>query len=103
MDLYQSRAEGWAILDPGPLPASSAVCFGYSADLFRMEVVMSKLWHCLSKENKRKLARYYEQQFGMKLIAPKRGEPAVQCETKIEDLEEIDRIMRKVPHPARRV
>ena len=61
-----------------------------------------ELWFCLSEQNKSKLAQYYEQQFGMKLVPPGREKRGIECEVKIEDLEEIDRIMREVPHPARR-
>ena len=65
-------------------------------------VTTMELWFSLSEENKSKLARYYEQHFGMKLVPPGREKRAIQCEVKIEDLEEIDRIMRKVPTPMRR-
>ena len=56
---------------------------------------MATLWHCLSKENQRKLARFYEQQFGRKLTPPSRDKRAIHLEAKLESLEEIDRLMRK--------
>ena len=58
---------------------------------------MSKLWDYLSKENKEKLALLYEYLSGVKFIPPERGDRAIQCEPKIESLEEIDKLMRQKP------
>jgi len=65
-------------------------------------IKIMELWFCLSEENKGKLARLYEELSGMKLVPPNREKRAIQCEVKIEDLEQIDKIMRKVPTPMRR-
>jgi len=58
-----------------------------------------ELWFCLSEESKSKLAWLYEELSGMKLAPPGREAPSIQCETKLESLEEIDKTMRKVPNP----
>jgi len=59
-----------------------------------------ELWFCLSEESKGKLAWLYEELSGMKLVPPGREKRVI--EVRVEDLEEIDRIMRKVPTPMRR-
>lgn len=56
------------------------------------------LWFCLSKENKDKLARFYEENFGMKLVPPRRDRRAIHCEVKIEDTAEISRLMQESPN-----
>jgi hypothetical protein len=59
---------------------------------------MAKLWFMLSKKNQKKLAEFYEQQFGMKLVPPQRGKQTIQCEIKLEGPEEMEKIMREVPN-----
>jgi len=58
---------------------------------------MATLWHCLKLGDQQKLVEYYELQFGKKFIPPERGDQPIQWETKIEDLEEIDKLMRQKP------
>jgi hypothetical protein len=53
-----------------------------------------RLWDYLSKKNKRELSEWYLEQFGKKLVPPKKDKP-IHCEVKIEDIAEIDRLMRE--------
>jgi len=63
---------------------------------------MATFWQCLSIQNKRKLAKYYRKE-GYGFFIPRGSKKkAVQIETKIEDLEEIDKLMREKPNPTRR-
>jgi len=56
---------------------------------------MATLWQILSNENRQKLAGFYEEKFGKQFLAPARHERAIQCETKLEDISEIDKLMRQ--------
>ena len=60
---------------------------------------MATFWETLSEIGKEKWAQLYEQ-LGMKWEVP--TNKAIQDETKIEDLAEIDKLMREVPNPTRR-
>jgi len=63
---------------------------------------MANLWQSLSPENRNKLAEFYEKKFGKLFLAPGRHDRDIKLETKLEDLEEIDKIMRQVPNPTER-
>ena len=58
---------------------------------------MAKLWDYLSIQNKRKLAKYYRKRGYGFFKPPGSQKPAVEVKTKLEDLEEIDRLMRQKP------
>jgi len=51
----------------------------------------------LSESSKPKWAEIYRKFMGKKWIPPKRGDRAIECETKIEDLAEIDKLMKEKP------
>jgi len=57
---------------------------------------------CTTENGKRVLAELYEQFTGREFKPPKKDKRAIQCETKIEDLWEIDKLMREKPNPTRR-
>ena len=57
-----------------------------------------KLWFMLTEQDKVKLARFYEENFGKKLVLPVRDRHAIHLEAKLEDLEEIAELMKSKPH-----
>ena len=59
---------------------------------------MTTLWQILKPEDKLKLATLYRELAGFEFVPPGSPDQSVQCETKLESLEEIDKIMRKVPN-----
>jgi len=59
---------------------------------------MATLWDILKPGDQEKLVYFYKQQFGMKFIPPKRGDRAIECDTKVEDLPELTRIMEQAPN-----
>jgi hypothetical protein len=61
-------------------------------------IAMATLWQILSTENKNKLADFYEEKFGRAFIPPGREERAIQLQGKLENLDEIDKLMRQKPH-----
>lgn len=58
---------------------------------------MPLLWQILKPEDKLKLATLYWVLAGFEFIPPGTEVCAVKCETKLESLEEIDKIMRQKP------
>ena len=58
---------------------------------------MAKLYDIVSKENKDKLAKIFEQITGKKFKPPKRDKFSG-----MESLSEISKLMREVPNPTRR-
>jgi len=58
---------------------------------------MAILWQILKPEDKLKLARLYQELAGFEFVPPENPGHAIKCETKLESLEEIDRIMRQKP------
>lgn len=56
-----------------------------------------ELWFFLSIKDKRKLARYYRKKGYGFFIPPGSKKKSVQIETKLEDLTEIDKLMRQKP------
>ena len=58
---------------------------------------MATLWHILKPEDKLKLAMLYRDIAGFDFIPPNSPDPVIQCETKTESLEEIDKLMRQKP------
>ena len=58
---------------------------------------MATFWHILKPEQKLGLAKLYRELAGFPFVPPGDPDRSVQCETKLESLEEIDKIMRKVP------
>ena len=55
------------------------------------------LWDCITKENQERITKRYKERFGIELVPPTKDKRAVQCEVKLESLEEIDKIMRQKP------
>ena len=51
----------------------------------------------LSESGKANWAEIYKKLTGKKWVPPERDKRGIQCETKIEGLEEIDKIMRQKP------
>ena len=58
---------------------------------------MATLWQILTPENKVKLASLYQELAGFEFIPPESSRPPVKYETKLESIEEIDKIMRQKP------
>lgn len=59
---------------------------------------MATLWQILKPEDKLKLAGLYQRLAGFEFLPPGSGPArAIECEPKLESLEEIDRIMRQKP------
>jgi hypothetical protein len=56
-----------------------------------------ELWFCLSEENKEKLAKVYENLTGRKFKPPERDKRVIHCETKLESLGEISKLMEQTP------
>ena len=52
----------------------------------------------LSESGKANWAEIYKQLTGKKWVPPERDKRGIQCEAKLESLEEIDKIMRQKPH-----
>ncbi|MBA7466135.1 hypothetical protein ES707_01310 [subsurface metagenome] len=63
---------------------------------------MFTIWQILKPEDKLKWARFYKELDGFEFIPPNSPSQTIQCETKLERLEEIDRLMRQKPNPTRR-
>jgi len=59
---------------------------------------MANLWQILSPENRDKLAKFYEEKFGKPFLPPERHNRDIELDTKLEDLQEIDKFMRQKPH-----
>ena len=55
------------------------------------------LWHLLSPANRSKLANYQWEQYGVRIAIPNTP-TEVSIQTKIEDIEEIDKFMRQKPN-----
>lgn len=51
----------------------------------------------LSELSKPKWAELYRKFTGKKWVPPKKDKRTIHCETKIEDLQEIDKLMRQKP------
>jgi len=58
---------------------------------------MANLWQILSPENRDKLAKFYEEKYGKPFLPPGRHDRDIELDTKLESLEEIDKIMRQKP------
>ena len=58
---------------------------------------MTTLWQILKPEDKLKLARLYQELAGFEFVPPGSSDQAVRSETKLESLEEIDKLMRQKP------
>jgi len=58
---------------------------------------MATFWQILSTENRNRLAEFYEENFGTAFIPPGRHDKDIEIKAKLEDLEEIDRLMRQRP------
>ena len=59
---------------------------------------MANLWQILSPENRDKLAKFYEEKYGKPFLPPGRHDRDIELDTKLEDLQEIDKLMRQKPH-----
>lgn len=60
------------------------------------------LWYLLSPEGRGNLATYQWQHFGVQLSIPSYPSRPIEVHTKLEELQEIDRIMRQKPHYSER-
>ena len=58
---------------------------------------MATLWQILKPQDKVKLATLYRALAGFEFVPPGPAQ-AMKCESKIESLEEIDKIMRQKPN-----
>lgn len=58
---------------------------------------MPTLWQILKPEQKLEWARFYKELADREFIPPDMPSQPIQCETKLEGLEEIDRLMRQKP------
>jgi hypothetical protein len=58
---------------------------------------MATFWQILSIENRNKLATFYEEKFGQPFLPPERHEERVRLQGKLENLDEIDKLMRQKP------
>jgi len=58
---------------------------------------MATFWQILSIDNRNRLAEFYEEKFGKAFIPPGRHDKDIEVKTKLEDIEEIDRLMRQRP------
>lgn len=56
---------------------------------------MATFWQILSKENRNKLADFYEENFGRAFVPPGRHDKDIELEGKMESLEEIDKLIRQ--------
>ena len=61
---------------------------------------MATFWESLSEQGKVNWAKLYKRLKRKKWEIP--TNKAIQCETKMESLEEISRFIREVPNPTRR-
>jgi len=59
---------------------------------------MATLWDGLSIQSKRNLARYSRKHLGIFFRPPGGKKQAIDVQGKLEDLEEIDKLMRQKPH-----
>jgi len=65
-------------------------------------VITMKIWECLSERGKVEWPRIYKRFKRQDWIPPVKDKRAIQCETKIEDIEEISRFMAQKPNPTER-
>ncbi len=64
---------------------------------------MPLLWYMLSEEARGRLLEFYFRCFDKRLIPPYIKKPVVRVTGEIENLDEIDRIMKEAPGPKWRV
>jgi len=58
---------------------------------------MATLWQILKPEDKMKLANLYRVLAGFDFIPPGNRDRPIECKSKLEPIEEIDKIMRQKP------
>ena len=58
---------------------------------------MATLWESLSEPSREKWAELYKQFMGKQWAPPAQDKRAIECETKIEDLAEIGKLMQQKP------
>lgn len=58
---------------------------------------MAKLWDCLSIQSKRNLAKYYRKHCAGFFKPPGSQKHDIEVQGKLEDLQEIDKLMRQKP------
>ena len=63
---------------------------------------MANFVELLSEQSRSKWAQLYKRIIGREWTAQDKPGRGIECETKIESLEEIDKLMREVPNPTRR-
>lgn len=56
------------------------------------------LWYLLSPEDRGKLAAYQWENFGVRIAIPEYPHDTIRQETKLEDVQEIDKLMREKPN-----
>ena len=66
-------------------------------------VDMAKFTESLSETGRKNWPEIYRRLIGKEWVPPGKEERGITCETKLEDIEEIDRLMRQKPNPTRRV
>jgi len=57
-----------------------------------------KLWFMLTEEDKEKLAQIYKNLTGKNLRLPLQDKQAIHCETKLESLQDIAKLMQQSPN-----
>jgi len=62
---------------------------------------MTTLWQILKPEDKLKLGNLYRVLAGFEFTPPDNRDRPVKCETKLEPIEEIDKLIRQRPHYSR--
>jgi len=63
---------------------------------------MARFTDSLTEKGKENWAALYKKVKGKKWVPPVKDKRGIQCETKIENPEEIAKIMRQVPNPTER-
>jgi len=62
-----------------------------------MDTLWERLYVLLSEEKKEEWAKRYKKRFGKEFIPPAQDKRAIECETKIEDTAEIEKLMKERP------
>ena len=63
---------------------------------------MANFVELLSEQGREKWAQLWLKHMGKEWCPESKPGRGIECETKLEDLEEIDRLMRQKPNPTRR-
>lgn len=63
---------------------------------------MLPIWYCVSRDTQRKLALFQYENFGIVLVPPRHKFQPLKTDFKLENSEEISRLMRRRPKPHNR-